>query len=631
MTLPAFLLLLPVTGVALMLIAGRQTHASFAPLVACGLLTTLLYLAGVAGLLAAGAWLLFWGGTLAALPAIWMLWRAGALRTALLNPTLCALAALTVLHGLLFSGAEYFKWDEFSHWGLAVREMLGTDSLYGPGGNVYFLNYPPGMPLWHYFGAMNTTYSEGSTYTFQFVILLAATLPLLHRLSWREWPQIVAVLATALFLLNVLGHGWVSLYVDHVVAAVFLGVMLLLVAGERDEGSPRAEARAIARAEVPDLRMLWAMPCLILLVLTKDVGLYFAICAGIFWALRSLVFDRRRMQFALAAALIVVPMLTNLSWSWYVEATGVAQEERVLAVGDAIDKVLAGGGEGREDIPGRFATVFLSQETGSSDMMIKYNEFSWALMPEYGDNLRPSAFAWMLISAVIMAIAWWLQPAARRQITLVSAFMLGTTVIYFVMVFALYQFVFPEAAANTIRSYIRYANIGLMPLVGIAFALLLPGFGRPEARWAPLALLLAPLLYLISPPALSTFYEKPWTQPLRSQMAPLINYMQANTAHNDAVYVYVPRDQQFVRMLAVHDLTPTRARVDSRDYAAGDTNMLEQQIAGNAFAWFTVFNPELTRALAPLIPAEHRKGPVGGLFAVREDGDSVRLIPVTPK
>lgn len=60
----------------------------------------------------------------------------------------------------------FFGWDEFSHWGLAVKNMYQFDYFSNhPYSTDTYSGYPPAMALWQYFFVKACgEFSEGSVY-----------------------------------------------------------------------------------------------------------------------------------------------------------------------------------------------------------------------------------------------------------------------------------------------------------------------------------------------------------------------------------------------------------------------------------------------------------------------------------
>ncbi len=610
------LITLPVLGYVLLTASNESMSPGKAPLFVIASLICALFVAGISGFLKPAAIGLFWSGMLAGIYGGWRLQQGGRLRQVALSPPLMVLVVLTFIHWFLFQNAEYFKWDEFSHWGLVVRDMLGHDTLYGPDSSVAFLNYPPAIPLWNYFVTLNLGYSEGATYTAQFVVLIAALLPLLDRLNWRDTPAVVAATLTMLFLLSVLGHGWASLYVDHVVAALFLGVILVQL---NDEPSVR--------------QTFLLLPPLVVLALVKDVGIYFAACGGLFVLVRF--FCTRNISAGLAILLTIMTMATPLLasglWSARQTMVGVTEEARKLDAATGIQTTLGLDIDpAREPVLSRFAEVLFAQQTGSDEMSIRYNEFSYPLTSEYSKSLQPSAVGWGLIALLMFAGAFWLAPDKRRQVTATALFMFGTTLLYLGLLLCLYLFIFPERAGLNLVSYVRYANIVLLPLIGIAFAVHLPNFsgGHRASHWIPPAL--ATLLYVLSPPYLPALYKKPWKQPFRHQFAPIAEYVLSNTAPGDKILVDIAREAQFYRMMIAHDLSPAVSHFNLEPPGDLTPDALTELLTPYRFVIFTRLDQPLARLVISFIPEAEMPDVLGTLFRIELGADGLQLHPIDP-
>lgn len=128
--------------------AARKKFCEALPMVFLGL-CLVLYILGVFSLLPCAVWLLylFWLGCLLYLGlAVWRM--AKQKRWHLPWAGLLAFLAAAAALWWMVRGARYAIWDEFSHWGRAVKAVHGQQVLPGlAAGQDQFRDYPPGTSL----------------------------------------------------------------------------------------------------------------------------------------------------------------------------------------------------------------------------------------------------------------------------------------------------------------------------------------------------------------------------------------------------------------------------------------------------------------------------------------------------
>ena len=118
----------------------------------------------------------------------------------------------------------FSSWDEFSHWGLVVKNMDFFDWFGNhPLSTVHFQGYPPATALWQYFiGKLYGGFYEGHVYQATGWLIVSLCLPVALRL---EWKSIFRAFFSVCFLIAVPmifnGSYLVLLYVD-----VLLGILL---------------------------------------------------------------------------------------------------------------------------------------------------------------------------------------------------------------------------------------------------------------------------------------------------------------------------------------------------------------------------------------------------------------------
>jgi hypothetical protein len=154
----ALLALLPVLGVSSLFARLASERVEMALFSAVSSITAIIYLFGLVGLLAPAATVIFWGGAALAVASPFLL-RG---RSIPASPGLILFVVLSLIQWALFQDAGFFFWDEFSHWGLAAKELVNINRLFDGTGSVQFSHYPPATAVFHYFVAHNVSRSAVS-------------------------------------------------------------------------------------------------------------------------------------------------------------------------------------------------------------------------------------------------------------------------------------------------------------------------------------------------------------------------------------------------------------------------------------------------------------------------------------
>jgi hypothetical protein len=217
---------------------------------------------------------------------------------------------------------HFIRWDEFSHWGLILKEISLTNKLPGVNTAVHFIDYPPGTTLYQYFVIKLLGYREGSAYFAHGLMIIAPFVSLSHNYGWKKWYLVLEIYCAAFLLLHFLGYGFNVLYVDALLGILFGATVVYFVT--KEDLAPKS--------------FVYIFPMLISLPLIKQSGLFFSffVLAIIFaselikkmdrcgkirdWDLWKFSTNWRRKTawvFSILAV-IAVPLVTSMSWGRHI-------------------------------------------------------------------------------------------------------------------------------------------------------------------------------------------------------------------------------------------------------------------------------------------------------------------------
>jgi len=527
----------------------QQTTFSSASLHAAAAVLIGLYVAGLSGTLPAVTLLLI------VLGAGLLLYQLASYRQGLIAAGLPAviLLLLCALFWLIHANGHYVFYDEYAHWGVFIRDMLATGQFWGAESNAMHLRYPPGAPLWQYFFAAYTEETDGVIYFAQFVLLILPLVVLWNKLQFRQIGWVVLILALLVFLISNFGHGIANLYVDHLLATWFAGLLLNFLAEYQQRSCKQ---------------LLWYALPLAVLPLLKDVGtllvLYVATIMTGLLALKYVQASRpvnttiKNCALFLATLLATVALVV-VTWSVNRDSAGIAKDTQSIT---GVAQGLLGGEQLTEEaqqiaIAERFRTIFLHQQISKDKVSRDFNEFSYGVMEYYTDPWRLTTASLIIICLLVQLLVWRLYVAKPDQLQWLLAYM-GinlATITYIGVLFLSYQFAFGDDGLR-IPSYVRYAHSLLLPLVLISLAPLLPAF-RPETAGSfnlpngmgvrTGTVFLGVILstgWLLETPYLKPLYSPANPMAARVQMRPIAATLHADSL-TSTVWVYLPMPQSY--------------------------------------------------------------------------------------
>ena len=602
----ALLVLIPLLGYILLWRRITNSRSSSAALHASSAILATLYIGALGNLLLQITALLLIGGVLLAIYEL-----VGLVRRKELLPT--PIGVLLILGGLfvlLHHDATYVYYDEYSHWGIYLKEMLSGNTFWGSESNAMVLRYPPGPPLWQYFFLRFTNATEGGAYFAQFCLLMLPLLVLWQGVKWRQVYWMAGVFALVALTLSNFGHGFASLYVDHVLGAWFAGTIFNFMQ-DMEYRSPR--------------QLLSYLLPITTLVLIKDAGLYFAaatigiMALLVFWR-TAFAADERKIKDGLiragtlATVCIVCAGLVTTSWNANRNAAGIPPSNYSTAgiVSGLTSGASIHSDDEQAELNRGFREVVLHHQISKDKTFASYNEFSIPIMPVFTDRFRLTTASLILLYVLwqIFVILRLAHPEDRWRWTITGAGLVLTAVVYLGILLLSYQFAFDERGI-ILPSYVRYAHSALFPMVLFVFLPLLPGFGQrtqklinlPDGRKinrsAAIFTLILGALFIFETPYLTPLYKSAESPEIRRIFGPYVE--RVRSVVGDArlwVYLPVPDANGQLGRIILHDIAPVRAEVEmGQEFLANDIAAIQEVVANWDYLWFPVEHPQMDEQL----------------------------------
>lgn len=634
------LVLIPLTGFILFWHRWQQASIASSALHTLSAIIVVLFAAGMLGALPAGRWLLLGAGLV--LLIIELARHRQTSLTALQSVPMIMLMALSVAYFLIHGQSEFRYYDEFSHWGIYLKDMVANGGFWHADSNTMHPRYPPGAPLWQYFFVFADAPREGTAYFGQFLLLLIPLLVLFERLSWRQAAWAVGITVLILFGYGNFGHGIASLYIDHVISAMIAGVFLNFMADLRS----RSNSQMIT----------YVLP-LTAMALIKDSCFFFAIAlAGMFFVM-LLVRSLRRQGPPLGqrvittlpalALLLSLPVLVTIAWSFERDAVGAKEDVMSVTglVGILTGATTVDDPERAEAVRILFPHVFINQQLSKNIISDLENAFTTDTMTRFTDPFRLTTASFLLLFVLWSGLTIWLiiHPPDRVYWAIGFSGLLAVSLAYILMLYLSYHYVFPRHDALYIASYIRYVHSVTLPLLLVGLAPLLPVFSEAQiskesgARKAKLTAR-SPVIFTFALLAL-LLAERPHIQTLLpgspKNLTDFRDYIRdtatvlRNTVGESKLWMYLPDNDthHFMSRVMLFELAPTPTTVN-RDFEffAQSNDEILAEWAQYDYVWIAFQDAEVDERLREI--AGNDLG--DRLYRVTKAGDSYRIENVRP-
>lgn len=358
----------------------------------------------------------------------------------------------------MLAGKKFYDWDEFTHWGMMVKESLRLDKFHCVAESrlKWHKDYPPFAVLFETLWCRMTGYSEGSATIAAQVLTLSVLLPGLMERLWacrgdgaldrRNW-IVAAVQAAAIEVVFLMFEfsldNWPqkiihSILPDVMLSFFFAYLFLLVLEGELD-GFALTSVALVGAA----------------MLLTKQVGIAFCLVILLLMLLKAVAGERgaRVSKKALAGfcACLAVLVVMYVSWDVYkrrfIDPTDTSYmygqfNLRLIDFPEYLRALKGQASELRNDTLRRYLSALVSQPINNVPFLpLTY------------------ASAYGLCMAVLFIFAWVFKAEfpKRRAIVAGIAYTVGTAG-YAFMMSVLYLFCFSDGEKESLAGFTRYMD-----------------------------------------------------------------------------------------------------------------------------------------------------------------------------
>lgn len=422
-----FLLFLSLAGWGLFFLYKVKIHPAFIPLFLFSSVGTVLFGAGLLHGMPVAANIIYYSGLFLCLIYLVLFFFKKIPFKHCLHPSLMFFSLSVLFVMFYMKGTLFLNYDDFSHWGLVLKEIVRLDGLPDASTLVTFQNYPPGSAVFIYYFLHQLGFHESLALMAQGFMTIAGFTVLFTWSSWKKpWTVILSwVISITLLLVN--AKIFYSLLVDIILGSVALAIPLIAYYYRKDWKR----------------LLLVNLPIVVFLILLKDSGKVFLLFNGIA-VLGILIASHREgiekrvdkvMPYASLVLLLVLPLVVNLLWHTYtLQAYSESYGENKFAITE--DKL--------QDI--QKSEGFLA---GFDGMMLDA-------------ALNPLSSPHVIALLVINLIALLLMVSMKRKTAneLVASFVLFNLfyVLYMCSLYYMYVYLMPENEASRLAGFNRYQS-----------------------------------------------------------------------------------------------------------------------------------------------------------------------------
>jgi len=544
------------------------------------------------------------------------------LRETVFTPGMLFFLALYGMVLIINNGKEMASFDEFSHWGIVVKQMLLTDALSTGMATdaLLFRSYPPGMALFQY--AVEKTclavtrdkgVSEGLMYVTYQLLAYALLMPFLKKASFRQPYTWVICAVLTISPIAIFPDAMTSLYIDS-----FLGLLA---------GAGMAAAVTAEEGDWP--RTVYVLLAIVMLVLTKDAGLLFAVflAAAYIWTkwlalYRETGRTKSRYLIAASVAIVLPKALWELSILLHQIPKNFSRRVELISL----------------------LRVLFGQERSYRRQVLK--NYLFALFDDAPKTFIGSSqpwYLWFVLLTVVLYAGFRLllvEKPKERSIKAVFWLIIAETAVYVAGLCVMYMYKFSEYEALELASLTRYLQIGLNLLWFSGLLLIINStFSDRRDPSMTAALLLLGCLFMINGEVMRDSFSSmraTGTQIARQEVDDFGKKLEQATEEDCSVYIVTGEDRAFDAWILRYLALPRKVN-DPRNWeeympSGEDTDALDkakkwqsQLLDRYDYVAICHFDPAFPKTFAFLFQDEDQICE-GGIYRVnRESG---QLVPV---
>ncbi|MCB2293970.1 hypothetical protein LGK95_10610 [Clostridium algoriphilum] len=464
-------------------------------------------------------------------------------------------------------GRMLISWDEFTHWGLVVKNMQIFDALSNhPASTTVFKGYPPATALFEYFWIkVSKGYAEGNLYRAMNILYFSLMLPIFRNVRWKNPGIIVIRLILVLVLpLAFFQDFYTNILVDAILGVMFAGILINYYVNKMSA-----------------FKFIYISLALFTITITKASGFGLAIIAIVIISIDILLIQRKELMLYIKSdkiihiiirtVIVICPiiftLISKLSWSNYLKVTKTDSSWNTSVIG--------------------FQSIKRLFTANAPDYQIEtIKNFFYFLSDQILTNsiIRLSYIGWiaLLLTISIILIKFVCIDGEKNRYKVVTVTILIGAIIYSASLLILYVFTFSVEEATHLASYSRYMSTYLLGALIFFVVVICLKEGTRDAKFkisCSMGILLSLLLIIkITPIADITLFapsNSKNTVKMRQKFVPITKIKRPLKLKTDKMYIISVANNGYNYWVSRYLITPIRTNAPStssigKPYYKGD-------------------------------------------------------------
>lgn len=560
------------------------------------------------------------------------------------SPGICVFIASALLFWVNFHHLSLATWDEFSFWGVYVKELLHLHNFSGTETTGH-KDYTRITSLFQYYVLSNTVQEDGMIYFAHFLFLITPLTIYFIHLSWKDFPLILLLGLLSIFLIEALGLGFATIYVDHLLSVWFAMTILVYF---HYFTSPRF---------IMAQKIFLLFPMLFILPLIKKTGFNLAILFSVLVLgdivlkqihrhglskdiLRIIHLSGAKFQILTIVGLVFIlsaAPLASYSWKARNQALGISESFSLANVTSS--QILHS----------------FSKEASQKESTIIENFLMKLVEPQanHSNAYSFSTIKWMGFASFLFILAFLLKKELknRTQIGFIWLVLLLGNIGYLFGLLLSYLYVFSEYEGLRLASFYRYSNTFVLAFlltgVGLVFMKFGGGGGRTillykKHKWRLYIFGFAMTVFLytfFTPPFGILTRKSTMAGDIRVLIRPQIELILSQVREDQKIYIIYQNSSGFEAKIIQYEIFPRLTNgncfsLGERYYPEDVWTCLlsqeewETQLNGYDYVFLAKIDEKFIKSYGELFANQISDNDF--LFQVKRVNNQIRLLPIKP-
>jgi hypothetical protein len=427
----------------------------------------------------------------------------------------------------------YSSWDEFSHWGLIVKNLYLHNKLPDNSSTVAFLFYPPGTAVFQYWVIKIIGYTESNVIFAQSLLMLLALTTLFWNEKWSNFNKMIVQFVVAVCVIYALNGSFTLICVDAMLSVYFGMCVVFLFKIKKDNFLCVA---------------LNLLPVISVLYLIKNPGVLpaavIALMVGLLYVITKNPAMSLKRKYILFAPLIIILLaglyLPTKLWFWHLEDYNIGYKGAQISM-SAVAKSFSSTQAERDKV-----TI-----TNFKNAIFTENILRGKIL---GGRVTIFVALCLILLTVVGSIVFTKDKNERKQLIIAnSTLFLGLTLYLLgLLVLYLHTFLERDGGGGNLGGFMRYSNIYMMGwLLSVAFSVISLVKISSKANWKYIVLLIVALSVL----SYLHIAKKQFFREIRNPLREYAQYFKDMDPSTKVYFIHNDSDG-FEKWIFLYEMTP---------------------------------------------------------------------------